>query len=837
MSLRTFIGYTGLVAFLVCSVPICWSIGSPVVDISVQMESGSAKFVLSWSDIEASDYYSVYHGSTPYSINEFLLSTVLNEVALSIPQLEDSNTHVGFFSVVARKSHRENYTIVPSGTFTMGSIEVGGLAAPEHSVTITRSYVLGTYEVTNAEFMIAVQWAFDQGLVDVTSECVCASGLPLLYLNSDVSEIKFEDEVFYIKPSSTSYGFYGPGSAYPSGYDPSNHPVKFVSWYGAAKYCDWLNEIDGRELFYWESWDQTSSHNPYRSGSYRLPTEAEWEHAARYPDGREYPWGNSSASCDLVNFSPGWPSFCVGWTSPVGSYPNGVSQLGLYDMSGNVWEWLGDWRSEYSDVSLVDPFGGVTGGSRSSRGGDWEWDEPAMKCAFRNLGNANPDVASAITGFRICRTEEANNPPSTPFNPSPNNGEVEVDPGSLVHWNCSDTDNDEITYDLYFGTDQVPQNSEIYVTSQQYFRPLRLAESTQYYWQIVAHDSYGGTSISPIWHFTTNSGNLVVVPAGSFSMGGIPQLFESDTNYVDPAFPEHTVTLTNNFLIGRTETTNQEYLSTAQWALDNSLASIEPIGSLHFLVSSDGYRLLKLDDGSEIAFVGDSLYLQEVNGGIDAYPLGYDPASFPVKYLSWYGAVYYCDWLSMMSGLPAFYAGNFDQNEEHDPYTAIGYRLPTEAEWEYAASYGGDRSYPWGDTRPNCSKANIIFQDELDNFNCNYCVGWSSPVGSYASGVSALGIFDLCGNVNEFVGDAFRLYTGESSVNPYMGSGASWGPGITVKGKSYLGAVWAMDYCYSTGQFMHDNWAIALMNHGRRHSFQNSCQPLVGMRLCKRMYN
>ncbi len=141
-----------------------------------------------------------------------------------------------------------------------------------------------------------------------------------------------------------------------------NHPVVNVSWEDATAYCEWLSK---------------TTKQPYR-----LPTEQEWERAARGTDGREYPWG-SDFDADKANTTEGG----IGDTSPVGAYPNGASLTGTLDMSGNVWEWT---ASNYDSSNKV-----LRGGSFSSQAG-------FARCAIRLWDR--PVYRGDLVGFRVAQS-------------------------------------------------------------------------------------------------------------------------------------------------------------------------------------------------------------------------------------------------------------------------------------------------------------------------------------------------------------------------------------------------------------------------------------------------
>ncbi|MBI3636138.1 MAG: formylglycine-generating enzyme family protein, partial [Candidatus Rokubacteria bacterium] len=231
--------------------------------------------------------------------------------------------------------------------------EWGRREMPRHRVVLD-AYYIDKYEVTNG--------LFDR-FVRATGHRTTAEreGDGWVYQKKD-------DKWQWLKLNNVTWR--NPNGA---GASPSNHAVVQMSWHDADAYCRWAGK--------------------------RLPTEAEWEKAARGTDGRRYPWGpdwdGSKANGDMK----------VGTTSAVGSYPGGVSPYGVHDMAGNANEWTSDWfDATYYDRSPErNPQGPSSGTKRVLRGGSWIGSTTVLRTTTRNYDYAL-DVRGANFGFRCAKT-------------------------------------------------------------------------------------------------------------------------------------------------------------------------------------------------------------------------------------------------------------------------------------------------------------------------------------------------------------------------------------------------------------------------------------------------
>lgn len=259
---------------------------------------------------------------------------------------------------------------IPDGHFQIGSTSTNRVRNDNedlYQVTISRNYEAGKTEVTWSQWKTVTELASNLGYSD----------LPPGQMGSHGDQRNTDQD-----------------------------PVTNVSWYDAVKWLNAFSELEGLTPVYWVDGRvyRTGEHSPaidLEANGYRLPTEAEWEYAAR---GGLRGRGNLySGSNDLDEVA--WYARNSGdQTRPVGEKK--TNELGLYDMSGNVFEWVHDWFGSYPKYSVTDPTGAVKAsfGGKVTRGGSW--DNYADKCKSVHRENAWPSYQSSDTGFRPVRTSD-----------------------------------------------------------------------------------------------------------------------------------------------------------------------------------------------------------------------------------------------------------------------------------------------------------------------------------------------------------------------------------------------------------------------------------------------
>jgi len=246
---------------------------------------------------------------------------------------------------------------VPAGTFEMGSLPDDDQFGP-HAVTLDGFWIDQT-EVTNAQFAAFLN---DQGNQ-------MEGGVTWLEVQQmENAQVEIRDDMFQPEVGK------------------AEHPVVEVSWYGAAAYCEWVGG--------------------------RLPTEAEWEYAARGPENSTYPWGNDAPSCALAQFGG-----CGDYSVPVGSLSSdGDSWVRAKAMAGNVWEWTADYYGEYPAEAQTNPTGPKSGERKVARGGSFFSAPDTLHTAYRYSSYLTGCVPNV--GFRCAASIPGETSPS-PATPVP----------------------------------------------------------------------------------------------------------------------------------------------------------------------------------------------------------------------------------------------------------------------------------------------------------------------------------------------------------------------------------------------------------------------------------
>jgi formylglycine-generating enzyme required for sulfatase activity len=244
-----------------------------------------------------------------------------------------------------------NIAIIPvkGGTFTMGSEN----EKPVHQVTLS-DFCIGRYQVTQEQYRAVIG----------------------------------------SNPSS-----------FAAGSDAQQRPVEQVSWHDAVAFCNKLSDMEGFGKVYTINGSSVTA--DITQNGYRLPTEAEWEYAARggkQAKGYTYSGSNDIGQVAWYDGNSGKTTHAVGTKA--------ANELGLNDMSGNVWEWCNDWYGNYGSGAQSDPMGASSGGYRVDRGGGWSSSADSCRSANRNYGD--PVHRYIIVGFRVARRPWSSGSGSSP---------------------------------------------------------------------------------------------------------------------------------------------------------------------------------------------------------------------------------------------------------------------------------------------------------------------------------------------------------------------------------------------------------------------------------------
>jgi len=255
------------------------------------------------------------------------------------------------------------------------------------------------------------------------------------------------------------------------------------------------------------------------------------------------------------------------------------------------------------------------------------------------------------------------------------------------------------------------------------------------------------------WSLGSGGGDYVLIPAGSFLMGAP----DDELGTSNDERPQHTVTLTHDFNLQSTEVTNQQYIEMAQWAFNRGYATVAS-GKLRDALDGSNEVLVDLNNPwCEITLSDGVFLLRDVGHGING--------DHPMKAIRWAGAAAYCDWLSLQAGLPRAYNHANWLCNGGNPYEALGYRLPTEAEWEYACRAGSTTAFASGQiAHTGCTPLDPVLNQI--GWYCGNTSGWTHPVGHKSP--NTWGLYDMHGNLWECCNDwyTYLYYTISPSTDP-----------------------------------------------------------------------
>jgi len=291
----------------------------------------------------------------------------------------DGRTGSETITITVNRDFDRLITVPGTSGYLMGWGGISDAEVPQHSVALDH-FAIGKYEVTYELWSEVREWAVSTGGY-----------------------------------TFSNYGNQGGCYPPPCG-DTDQHPVTEISWRDCIAWCNAYSEMRGFDPAYYTGPDQTEVYRSSLPGSdidsdcvdwsadgFRLPTEAEWEYAARYIDGSLISMGSRHSGYNI------YPNIdnCAWYyqNSMSGTHETGElnpNNLEIHDMSGNVWELCWDWFGDYPDIAVENPHGPTEGTDRIKRGGSWNGYASWCQTAYRN--KINPIGSFYDTGFRVCRS-------------------------------------------------------------------------------------------------------------------------------------------------------------------------------------------------------------------------------------------------------------------------------------------------------------------------------------------------------------------------------------------------------------------------------------------------
>ena len=742
---------------------------------------------------------------------------------------------------------------VTSGTFPMGGgkgstyISDGfRLPAYQHDVTLS-AYQIGKFEVTNAQYCEYLNWAKALGFLK-GADGVAYYGGDVYFKGQALLIIHKRERYISYNPRARVFTVTTGESAYGAPLSMANHPVVGVTWYGAVAFCNWRSKMEGLVCAYdRRTWDlvdtDTATSGIQFTNGYRLPTEAEWERAAAWDGSKHWSYGFPVYARERydqhfgmrANMGEGSnPVALVSYprTSPVGWF-NGKnpsrrerdfvtvtidsrSPVLAYDLSGNVQEWCHDWYDAITTAPQTNPTGPAIGQDSVLRGGSWQegrrsYERNHANRELRMRDDTHRRVAAGHTGFRVARTL----PPwlgAVEVDVTPNAGSWTLvgPPGFKAVSGSGDR--------LVAGGDAFT-NAPLGVYTltcggrvDGYHRPPPVTGN------LTTSDALTLTAVYPADNPETRIIMQPVSPV-TFTMG---RPSDDDNALADRTdeIPRREVTL-SAYEIGRFEVTNAQLCEVLQWAHKHRLLKHKS-GALYGTswMQMDVYHNEKLLIQADRSDLGTS---HQGQSGVDfSYAdhvfsvktpasndgTTYSLATHPVTYISWYGAVAFCNWRSMMEGLtPAYDLTSWELVDADAAKTGAqftdGYRLPTEAEWERAAAWDGAKHWTYGclsDALTTGAQCNSDDVNPLGLISMNHTspVGWFNGVNVSPNGnvstvdaASPVGSYDMSGNVHEWCHDWYDIYTNTPQSDP---TGPASGTKRVARGGSWRSSVL---YCRS----------------------------------------